>query len=247
MKFMEKRILWINPMRTNNEFNRKILDYINNVKEEDTYVDVVSLNKGPEFLNYHYLEALVLLEILNLVRMAEKENYDGVVIGCFFDSGLRQAREIAKDITVVVPCEASVLIAAGLGYRFSIIVNQRKSIPKMHENVSNYGIAGCLASFESIELDISEIHKDRKETEKRMFDAAMRAVNEKLAEVIILGCTVHYGIYKELQKKLKVPVIDPIVASIKHAEFMIKIRKSLNWGYSKINDCKSPLVTNMNK
>jgi len=94
------------------------------------------------------------------------------------------------------------LIASALGHRFSILVGRKKWIPKMHENVVNYGLLERLASFESVDLGVEDFQKNKEETERRLTEAAQRAVEEKLAEVIILGCGLQYGFYQVLQKKL---------------------------------------------
>ena len=124
-------------------------------------------------------------QMLNHMLRAEKEGYDAAIPGCFYDPGLREAREITDRIVVTAPAEASMLIAAMLGHRFSIIVGRKKWIPKMHENVVNYGLVERLASFESVDLGVEGFQKDKEETERRLTEAAQRAVEERLAEVII--------------------------------------------------------------
>lgn len=240
---MTNRILWINPVSGLAAFDQPIAEFINTAKRADTQVDVVSLKRGPMHLEYHYYEALVLADTLNRVKKAEKEGYDAVIIGCFYDPGLREAREITERIVVVAPAEASMLIAAGLGHRFSIIVGRDKWIPKMYENVAKYGFVDRLASFESIGMGVCEFQKDKAETARRIRKAAERAVHEKLAEVIILGCTIEFGFYKELQEELKIPVIDAVLAPLKYAELMVELRKSLGWGHSKIYGYESPPIS----
>ena len=203
-------------------------------------MDVVSLGRGPKHLEYHYYEALILTDVLHLVKRAEKEGYDAAIPGCFYDPGLREAREITDRIVVTAPAEASMLIAATLGHRFSIIVGRKKWIPKMHENVVNYGLVERLASFESVDLGVEDFRKDKEETERRLTEAAQRAVEERLAEVIILGCGLQYGFYQVLQKKLGVPVIDVVVAALKHAEMGIELRQRFGWGHSKRYEYESP-------
>jgi allantoin racemase len=240
---MANRILWINPVSEVVAFDRPVAKFINSVKRADTQVDVISLKRGPMHLNYYYYNALILGDTLHQVKRAEKEGYDAVIIGCFYDPGLREAREITNRIVIAAPAEASILIAAGLGHRFSIIVASDKCIPKMYENIVNYGLINRLASFESVDLGVNDFQKDKIETMRRIHKAAERAIHEKFAEVIILGCTMEFGFYKELQEELKIPVIDAIVAPIKYAEFMIELRKNFGWGHSKICSYKSPPIS----
>ncbi len=240
---MTNRILWINPVSEVAAQNQPVAKFINSVKRPDTQVDVISLKRGPMHLQYFYYRALILSDSLNQIKKAEKEGYDAAIIGCFADPGLQEAREITDRIVITAPAEASMLIASGLGRRFSIIVAGDKSIPKMYENLINYGLVARLASFESLDLRVLDFQKDKKETMRRIHKAVERAIHEKFAEVIILGCTMEFGFYKELQEEFKIPVIDAIVAPIKYAEFMIELRKNFGWGHSKICSYKSPSIS----
>jgi len=240
---MTNRILWINPLDELAAFNRPIAEFINSAKRADTQVDVVALKRGPRDLNYCYYDALILVDTIHQVKRAEKEGYDAAIIGCFNDPGLWEAREITDQIVVVAPAEASMLIAAGLGHRFSIIVSNDKSIPKMCELVVNYGLINRLASFESVDLGVNDYQKNKTEAMRRIHKVAERAVHEKLAEVIILGCTMQFGFYKKLQEDLKIPVIDGVLAPLKYAELMIELRKNFGWGHSKIYSYKSPPIS----
>jgi allantoin racemase len=103
--------------------------------QESTEVRLVALTRGPTHLRYRCYEALALVDILSLVRDAEEKAFDAAIIGCFFDTGLQQAREIAQRMVVVGPCEASVHIASKLCDRFSIIVGSRKSIARIEYNI----------------------------------------------------------------------------------------------------------------
>lgn len=236
---MAHRILWINPVGTN-KFDQQIHAYLESGKHRDTEIKVVSLKRGPLHLEYHYYEALVLADMLHLIKQGEHEGYDAAVIGCFYDPGLREAKEITNNMVVTAPAESSLHIAANLGHRFSIIVGRKKWIPKMHDNLVKAGFAGRLASFKSVDLGVSDFQKDPAETAKRLKAAAKEAVEKDFAEVIILGCTAQYGFYKVLQDELGIPVIDALLAPLKYAEFLIELKKRFNWGTSKVYGYESP-------
>lgn len=236
---MEKRILFINPIASS-DYDEQIQEYLEAGKCQDTRIKVVSLDRGPLHLDYHYYEALVLVPILHLVKQAERDGYDGAIIGCFYDPGLDVAREITDKLVVAAPAESCVHIAASLGHTFSVIVTVDKAIPKMRENVVKYGFKEHLASFKSIGLGVRDLQEDRTETARRMKALAKEAVQTDLAEVIILGCTIQFGFYKELQEYLGVPVLDAILATLKYAELLIELRKRFNWSQSKACGYESP-------
>jgi len=236
-----KKILWINPVGTNG-YDKPIYEYLSTVKEENTEVDVVSLEKGPMHLEYYSYESLILVDTLKKVKQAENEGYDATVIGCFYDPGLIEGREIVEKMCVVGPAESSMHIAAALGNKFSIIVGRNKWIPQMMENVINKGFKDKLASFKSVGLGVYEFHEDEKLTETLLKKAAKEAVDKDGAEVIILGCTIQFGFYKELEEYLGVPVIDAVIAPLKYAEFLIELKQKINWTHSKIGAYETPPI-----
>ncbi len=233
------KILWIDPVGTN-LFDEPIKAFLETAKRPETTLEVVSLDKGPMHLEYHYYEALVLADTLHVVRRAELDGYDAAVIGCFYDPGLREAREITERLVVTAPAEAAMHIATTLGHTFSVLVGRKKWIPKMHENVVKYGFTDQLASFKSLEMGVYEFQKDPKETARRMREAAREAVEVDGAEVIVLGCTIEFGFYRELQAELGVPVIDAVLAPLKYAEFLVDLRERFDWSHSKVYGYQSP-------
>jgi allantoin racemase len=166
--------------------------------------------------------------------------YDAVVIGCFYDTGLREAREITDHLVVVAPGEASLHLAATLGRRISIIVSKAKCIPKMKDNLLGYGFRECIASFKSANLDVHEFQKDPKKTCDRLVLLAGEAVKKDMAEVIILGCTAQFGFFRELQEAIGVPVIDAVAAPLKYAELLIELKRQFRWSHSKAYTYQGP-------
>ena len=232
------KILYINPIGTD-VLDENMLETINKVKREDVEAKVVHLSKGPSHLEYHYYEHLNLGETLDWVRWAEKEGYDAAVIGCFYDPGLREARELAS-IPVIFPAEATMSLAATLGHKFSIIVGRRKCIPKMESNVFQYGLERKLASFRTINFTVPRMAKEPRKLKEAILMEAKKAVEEDGAEVIVLGCTGESGFMKELMNELRVPVLDPVVISWKHAEMMADLHRKVGLTHSKLYGFEPP-------
>lgn len=236
---MAKRVLWINPVGTD-LFDGPIREALEKEKAPDCELKVVSLSRGPQHLEYHYYEALVLLDTLHTVKQAENDGYDAAIIGCFYDPGLREAREITTRMVVAAPAESCLHVASTLGHTFSIIVGRDKWIPKMMENVVNYGFEHRLASFKSLGLGVHDFHRDEQVTRGRLIATAREAVEKDRAEAIILGCTIQFGFYKELQAEIGVPVVDAILAPLKYAEFLVDLRDRFGWSHSKKTGYESP-------
>lgn len=234
-----RRILWINPVGTS-IWDREIETMLQREALPGTHVEARSLTRGPHHLEYLSYDAQVLPDVLDLIRRAEAEGFDAAVVGCFYDPGVREAREVAEGIAVAFPCESCVTLAATLGDRFSIVVGRNKWIPAMRETVWRYGMERRLASFRAVELGVHDFQRDPPETERRLLQAARAAIAEDGAEVIILGCTIEFGFFRRLQAELGVPVLDATVTPFKVAELLADLKQRFGWLPSKVGGYQSP-------
>lgn len=233
------KILYIDPI--GKEFEEpELIDYLQKFTEYK--LDYTALDEGGSNLEYMYFEALAIPGILQKVKWAEKNGYDGAIIGCFYDPGLYEAREITDSLTVVAPGESSMNISLSLGYKFSIIAGSEKFIPIITENIRKYGHLDKLASVKVVDLSVEAYREDLELTEKRVMEKGKEAVDEDKAEVLLLGCTAQYGIYKKIQEYTNVPVLDPIISALKYCEFLINLKRNFGWSHSKRCLYKSPKI-----
>lgn len=234
------RILWINPLGLSH-YDRPMADVLGQIKEPSTTLELVSLHLDAvsDNLEYRTFEAFILRETVELARHAAVNNFDGVVIGCFYDPALLEAREIAGKAVVAAPCEASLQIATRLGNRFSVIVGQSFWIEQMTARVREYGQEHKLASMRSIDCPVREM-ADSARTKRKIEEAARRAIDEDGAEAIILGCTGEFGLFQQLQDTLGVPVIDPVFAAFKSCEFAAGLQAAYGWKPSRVGSCAPP-------
>jgi allantoin racemase len=233
------RILWINPVGTE-IFDADTEKLLSQARRQETQVQVVSLpGDRPRHLEYHAYEALVLGDIVRLAYRAAGE-YDAIVIGCFYDIGLREAREVSGRAIVTAPCQSATAIASNLGNTFSVLVGRRKWIPKMSENVRLYGHGHRLASMRPVELGVHDFQTDHQRTCDRLLGEGRKAVQEDGAEVLILGCTAEYGFHEQMQNELGVPVIDAVLAPFKYAEFLAELAGRFGWFPSRMWGSQAP-------
>lgn len=234
------KILWVNPLCTD-AHDEALARSFSDAVGPGTSVDVVSFDReGPSHLEYSCYEALVAPDLLGTVRWAEEAGYDAMVIGCFYDPFLRAAREVASRMVVTAPAEACLAIASTLGEKFSILVGRRKWIPEMTENVHKYGVKDRLASFRVLGMGVNDFQVDHELTERRIMEEAGAAVAEDGADVVVLGCTIEFGFYRQVQEKLGVPVVDATVAPLKYAEFLADLNNRFGWGHSKLVGYEGP-------
>lgn len=233
------RILWINPIGTE-AYDADIFKILNEAKRADTQVEVVSLPADrPNHLEYHSYEAMVVADIVRIAQRAADE-YNAVVIGCFYDLALREAREVSGQAVVTAPCQSATAIASNLGNTFSVLVGRRKWIPKMRENVHLYGHGHRLVSMRPLGLGVEDFQVDHDLTCNRLLTAGRQAVEEDGAEVLILGCTAEYGFSQEMQAELGVPVIDAVTAPFKYAEFLAETAARFGWYPSRMWGSEAP-------
>lgn len=228
----KRRILFLKAVAYN-DLNPRIQSYLDRYRDENTELEVRSLKTGPKHLEYQYYQAIAGRGILEEVQRAEKDGFDAVIISCFDDPFLYPSREISQKIVVTAPGEASMHLASMLGNQFSVIVGRDKWIPQMKENVHRYGLESKLASFRSLGMGVLEFHQDEEETVRRMKREIRSAIETDRAEVIILGCSMQFGFYAELQEEFQVPVIDSMVASLKHTEYLLEVQEQAGWSFSR--------------
>ena len=233
------RILWIDPIGTD-AFDADTLKILNRARHAGTQVDVVSLPADrPHHLEYHAYEGLVIADIVRLTHQAAN-HYDAVVIGCFYDVGLREAREVSGRTIVTAPCQSATAIASNLGNTFSVLVGRRKWIPKMRENVRLYGHGHRMVSMRPLDLGVHDFQVDPDRTCNRLLAEGRKAIQEDGAEVIILGCTAEYGFHDKMQSVLGVPVIDAVLAPFKYAEFLAEVAQRFGWYPSRVWGSEAP-------
>lgn len=235
------RILWINPVGFS-AYDQPMADVIAQIKQPSTTVELVSLHTdtSPDNLEYRTFESTIIRETVELARYAAVNRFDGAVIGCFYDPALPDAREISGDTVVVAPCEASLRVATRISNHFSVIVGQKFWIEQMTARVREYGCEDRLASMRSIDCPVCQMQVDPQRTRKQIYEAARLAIEEDGAESIILGCTMEFGHFRELQEQLGVPVIDPVFAAFKDCEFAAGLKAAYGWKPSRVGSCVAP-------
>lgn len=240
-------VRWLNPIGLPT-FDKPIADLLHGIKQPSTRIEVVSfdMKPSPTHLEYRTYEALTYGPTLRIARDCAQQNIDALVIGCFYDPALEDAREISADCLVVGPCQASLQVAAQLANRFSIIVGRDKWMEQMRARVRGYGAADRLASMRALGMGVDEFQKDPALTRRRIIEQAFLAVEEDGAEAIILGCTIEFGFFEQVQREVGVPVIDPVVAAFKMAEALAGMKRRFGWSPSRVGSCEPPPEAQIN-
>ncbi len=214
-------------------------EWFEKIAEPDTVVETTWFDQRLEHLEYEFYEHIAIHNIIEQSIVAEKDGFDAIVIGCFYDPGLREVRELVK-IPVVGVCEASLHVASMLSAgKFSILVGRRKWIPKMADNAQNYGLDSKISSWRVLDLTVPDM-EDKVKTQSAILREARAAVEEDGAEVVCLGCTGMAGQAEHAQEVLGVPVLDPVLVGLKVAEFGAILWRRFGISHSKIGGYEAP-------
>jgi len=191
----------------------------------DTSIDIVDIDKGPRSIESSYEEYLSVPETVKKAVQAEKDGYDGIILGCFGDPGLEALREMVR-IPVVGPGETAMQVASLLGRRFSIVTVMDSVVPSLERLAGMVGLARKLASVRAINIPVLALQKDPALTTGRMIEESRKAMLEDRADVIILGCMsmAFMEVSERMRESLGVPVVNPAVVSLKVLEGLVTAR-----------------------
>ena len=191
----------------------------------DTHFDIVCVKEGPASIESYFDVYIGALDTLRLVKEGEEKGCNGVVITCFGNASVEPAREIVH-IPVIGSGMASMLLAAGLGNRFSVIGTVRSAADRHRMEALKLGLEAKLASVRCIDTRVLSLHEDLEATIGLMIAAGRKAVEEDGAQVLIPGCFGMIGLADRMQQELGVPVVDPAGASVKMIETLVDLKLS---------------------
>ena len=212
-----KKILVINP-NTSEQMTGEIRQTILAIHQEEYEVEISHPDFGPESLES--ARDYTVAGYAMLKKYGELETHcDGVLVACFGDPGLYALKEIFS-CPVVGIAEATVLTSLLLGYKFALLGASSKAVPMFDNMLQQYGLKERLAGIETIDLNVTEADRNRKETTARLSEAGMRA-KRKGAEVLILGCAGMTGLRDAVEKELNIPVLDAVETGYRQLELLL--------------------------
>lgn len=204
-----------------------------------TEIGVKALKPGIVSLGSYaaYFEFLNRREIIEKVIEADREGYDAVVVHCFGDPGVREARGVVN-IPVIGPGESSLLLACMLGHKFGVVtVNAPNAVPGMEIMIREYGLQdrAIPKSVRTISMAWKEwLRKGPEEATELVLpdiiDKAEGCVADG-ADVIIIGCTM-LGPLCTLSGIAKIPdsdipILDCLAVALKTAEYVVDLNSRL--------------------
>jgi allantoin racemase len=193
---------------------------------EGTEIDVECIKYGTASIESAYDEMLDAPGIIKVAEKAQADGFDGVFIDCMGDPALDAVRE-RLDIPVVGPARATMIYAADLAHRFSV-VTVLENVIVLEENLAMLlGVRDKLASVRSVEIPVLGL-EDKEKLVSALANESLKAIEEDGAHAIIFGCTGMLGVADDISNALKkkgydVPIIDPVAVAIKYLETLISL------------------------
>lgn len=211
---------------TTKEFEIETKEEIKSLGFDISKIDVEGIKYGTASIESRYDELLCTPGIIKLCEKAQVEGYEGIFISCMFDPAVEAARE-KLDIPVVGPCRTSMLLAADLAEKFSVVTVTESSIPLFYDIAKCVEIESKLASIRSVDIPVLEL-ANKKKLGEALIKESIDAIEGDGAHCIILGCTGMLGVDQALREGLSkkgynVPVIYPVSVSIRYLEMLISL------------------------
>lgn len=149
------------------------------------------------------------LPLLKLVGQASEQGADGIIIGCFDDTALEEAAEIAR-CPVIGIGQASYHYAALRQWRFSVVTTLSVSTPIIQENIERQGLGSLMSKVRASEIPVLELETDTERASAVIVAEARRAERDDDVSAIILGCAGMVEVVDAVRKTLPTTVIDPV-------------------------------------
>ena len=161
------------------------------------------------------------------------ERIDGVVVGCFDDTGVDALRSLLP-VPVVGICQAAMQAAAVVANRFSVITTLPVSIPALENLVVRYGYGHMCSRVRAADVPVLDLEDNEDVASRLIIEQLEAALAEDGAEAIILGCAGMVDLSRTLSDRYSVPVIEGVGAAVKLVEGLVSLglRTSKRGGYA---------------
>jgi Asp/Glu/hydantoin racemase len=219
--------LWYQSLARQTEstpYGTILKDVIESCADPGTTVHVQGVGQAAGIgVHYRFLEYHDMRDVIYNAIRAEKEGYDGFLIGNITDAGIREARELVS--------ETSFHLASIMGPNFGLVTISEKWTPRILESVRRYGLETRLAGVEPIATSPLELKKAMVNTELRDaviadFMAAAKRLLARGAETVVPagGDIIVFLAQAGLYVVDRAPIVNGIVELIKMGETAVKLK-----------------------
>lgn len=205
------------------------------VGQPDTTVDLhgmapgtyVTLYPGVD-LRYLYVQTLHSLQVLNHVRRAEAEGYDGFLLMTLPEPVLEVARSLV-DIPVIGYGQASMQVATLLGRRFAVLAMIKELVPLYESHIEKHGMSSKAWGVVPFGLPFEAVLKGFEDPEPVLehVRGKVRELAKQGVDVVIPGEAPVAALLSKagLTRVDEIPVVDTLGATLKYGELMATLHQ----------------------
>jgi allantoin racemase len=150
--------------------------------------------------------------LLELVAKASDQGASAIIIGCFDDTALDAARDLA-DCPVIGIGQAAYHLAAVAGGQFSVVTTLEVSVPILKANISSYGLAGQLGRVRASGVPVLALEQDPHAATDQVIAEICKAAYEDGVQSVVLGCAGMVNIQQGSAASPEIRVIDGVRAA----------------------------------
>lgn len=220
------RIAIIAPVNTA-QFNDLLLQAVAPVVPPDVDVAVRNLNQGHDCIQSRLDWLHNGYPVVELAKALQDEGFDGIWLSDFDMCGVEAAREVI-DIPIIGGFPTSAFTALGLCQRFGILTILPSTLAMQQGHVLTYGQQDNFAGIAPIDCPVDQLSNVDVVVAKS-FPVALKLINERGAQALLLGCTGFVGVAEKLSVLLSealqahVPVIDPNQAGFGYLVSLVRM------------------------
>lgn len=159
--------------------------------------------------------------LLELVRKAADAGARAIIIGCFDDTGLDAARDIAS-CPVIGIGQAAYHMAVLSGRRFSVVTTLAVSVPVLESNIHAYGFTSQLARVRASGVPVLDLETDPAGTAPVVVGEINRAIAEDNVDTVVLGCAGMVHIPAYFGETATVRLIDGVTSAAQLATLLAR-------------------------
>ncbi|ADG98001.1 Asp/Glu/hydantoin racemase [Segniliparus rotundus DSM 44985] len=185
---------------------------------EGTRISALRPSWGPESAEGNYDSFVTAAAVLDRLHTLDFP-FDALVMAGFGEHGREGARELL-DVPVIDITEAAAQFAMLLGRSYGVVTTLSRAVGQIEDSLRLAGLFERCAGVVAAELGVLELEED---SAAAAVVAASRAVLDRGAEVLVLGCAGMTRLASALAQQVDVPVVDGVAAAVKLAESLVDL------------------------
>ncbi len=215
------RILFLNP-NTSDAMAEVMATEARRIAAPDTRIDVCTAPFGSDYISTRG-EAAVAGHALLSAMAQSFDDHDVVIVGAFIVPAVTAAAKEMCPSPLIATGEAGLAAASLLGQSIAILSIGAPSRRMTEETVAATGLADRVVSIRDIGLSGTALTGDQPRADATAIRLAKAAVEEDLADVIVLGAGSMEGMAARIQPNVPVPVVSPVGAAVCMAEMICRL------------------------